>query len=542
MPRARQKASPTDRYARRIAVAIANGRSPAPTPDLESYLESSPHEMLAAFEGAARNMPPAGSDEALAFAYLFLLQGLLERLRYRTDNGYADAADLIADFQAEVAARAEAGHVDGPMLAYVAAALHQAKIPVSPELAEASANQPVDDDDGELLPADVSTALRGLLESCGGDPYMLVGSLLELGHGMPGETRGALAASFALGDRPDARSVAVLFLLDADAVVRRAVAGALARVASTLSPTEVRRLIAIRNWRPENERAEIDAVIRNARLAGVDCARWDAGGADMILATAIDGAAAQGFLLVSPAGRKKRISSILTKGGISDAWSGDPESSRRVDATVAESRMNTPLIAASRPYLDRVVAHNLALSIEKGEVSPPGLLQVAETLGGADWRPERMNFSETLAGLIAEIPEAMRSSAAVDTLLRRSGELAELAAISQAWFEDDPETARVVAGARGPGRAKLATYLLQTIIARRRDKWADMFLRMALWMREAPAEAGLCWRELAIVTKALADGRDLTEIGLMQDIARRTVAVLASTRSIIAMGPTAARR
>jgi hypothetical protein len=204
--------------------------------------------------------------------------------------------------------------------------------------------------------------------------------------------------------------------------------------------------------------------------------------------------------------------------------------------------MNTPLIAASRPYLDRVVAHNLALSIEKGEVSPPGLLQVAETLGGADWRPERMNFSETLAGLIAEIPEAMRSSAAVDTLLRRSGELAELAAISQAWFEDDPETARVVAGARGPGRAKLATYLLHTIIARRRDKWADLFLRMALWMREAPAEAGLCWRELAIVTKALADGRDLTEIGLMQDIARRTVAVLASTRPGIAMGPTAARR
>jgi hypothetical protein len=362
------------------------------------------------------------------------------------------------------------------MLAYVAAALHQAKIPVSPELAEVSANQPVDDDDGddESLPADVSTALRGLLDTCGGDPFMLVGSLAELSHAMPGEARGALATSFALSDRRDARSIAVLFLLDADAVVRRAAAGALAQVASALSPTEVRRLIAIRNWRPENERADIDAVIRNARLAGVDCARWDAGGADKILATAIDGAAAQGFLLVSPAGRKKRISSVLTKGGIADAWSGDPESSRRVEATVAGSRMITPLLAASRPYLDRVVAHNLALSIEKGEVPPHGLLQVAETLGGADWRPERMSFSETLAGLIAEIPEAMRSSAAVDTLLRRSGELADIEAISQAWFEDDPETARVVAGARGPGSAKLATYLLQTVIARRRDKWADL--------------------------------------------------------------------
>jgi len=54
-------------------------------------------------------------------------------------------------------------------------------------------------------------------------------------------------------------------------------------------------------------------------------------------------------------------------------------------------------------------------------------------------------------------------------------------------------------------------------------------LRTALWMREAPSEANLCWRELAIVAKALADGRDMTEIGLMRDIALRTIAVLRDT-------------
>jgi hypothetical protein len=39
-------------------------------------------------------------------------------------------------------------------------------------------------------------------------------------------------------------------LLDPDPAVRRAVAGALAGVASTLSPTEVRRLIAVRTGGP----------------------------------------------------------------------------------------------------------------------------------------------------------------------------------------------------------------------------------------------------------------------------------------------------
>jgi hypothetical protein len=83
-----------------------------------------------------------------------------------------------------------------------------------------------------------------------------------------------------------------------------------------------------------------------------------------------------------------------------------------------------------------------------------------------------------------------------------------------------------VAQARGLDRAKLATFLLQSAIARHRDRWAEIVLRTALWMREAPEAADLCWRELAIVAKALADGRDMTEIGLMRDIALRTIAAL----------------
>jgi hypothetical protein len=87
-----------DRHARSIAAAIAKGRPPALTPDLDLYLESSPREIFVAFEGVARHMPPGGNDEALALGYLFLLQQLLERLRYRTDRGYADAAPSDCGF------------------------------------------------------------------------------------------------------------------------------------------------------------------------------------------------------------------------------------------------------------------------------------------------------------------------------------------------------------------------------------------------------------------------------------------------------------
>jgi len=374
MSRTQPKSSPMDRHARRIAAAIAKGQPPALTPDLDLYLESSPREIFGAFEGVARHMPPGGDDETLALGYLFLLQQLLERLRYRTDCGYADATRLIADFQADVAARVEAGHIDRRMLAYVGGALHQSKIPASPELAKASARQHVNDREGWPVPDDVHAALAGLVEACGDDPFMLVGSLGEFSHAMPAENRGAVAAGLALCGASATRGAAVLLLLDPDRVVRRTVAEALATVASALSPTEVRRLVAMR----------------------------------------------------------------------------------------------------------------------------------------------------------AEIPAAMRGGTAVETVLRKSDELADLEAVAQSWFEEGPDIARAIAGARARNRAKVVTYLLQSVIARHRDKWADLLLRTALWMREAPLELDLCWRELAIVAKALADGRDMAEIGLMRDIAQRTLAVLAN--------------
>jgi hypothetical protein len=529
MSRVQSKSPPTDEHARRIARAIAKGRPPPFSTEFDRYCESSPREIFAAFTGAARHMPPAGKDEALAIGYLFLLQRLLEHLRYRTDRGYADAAKLIADFQAEVVAQVEAGHVDGRMLTLVAGALHQSKIPASPELAAASAKHPFDQDEDGPLPSDLRAALAGILDACDGDPFMAVGSLIETGHAMPVEARGALAGALALAGSPEGRGAAVLFLLDPNSAVRRAVAGALAQVAASLTPTEVRRLIAMRNWRPENERAEVDAVIRKARAAGIDCAPWEAGSIEAIVATAVDGSTAQGFLLISPAGRKKRISSLLIKSGIVDAWSGEPESRRQIEMSLAAAGMDAPTIAVSRSYLDRTVAHQLALSIEKREAPPFGLLQVAETIGGADWQPARMAFGETLAGLIAEVPKAMCEPAALASVLRKSDDPADLDVVAQSWFEDDPQVAQAVERARGRDRAKLADYLLQSVIARHRDRWAEIVLRTALWMREAPQAADLCWRELAIVAKALADGRDMTEIGLMRDIALRTIAVLGDT-------------
>jgi site-specific recombinase XerD len=62
MNRAEPKSSPTDQHARSIAAAIAKGRPPALTPELDQYFESSPRDPI------HPHMLPHGCGYALANA------------------------------------------------------------------------------------------------------------------------------------------------------------------------------------------------------------------------------------------------------------------------------------------------------------------------------------------------------------------------------------------------------------------------------------------------------------------------------------------
>lgn len=511
-----------DRLAQRIAAAIGKGQSPKHSNELEDYFHRSPRDIFAALEGAVTNMPATAEHEPLAYGYLFLLEGLLVHLRYRIDRGYADAIDLVAEFQAVLAARVRDRSIDGPMLGLIVGVLQQAGIAAAPELVEASAALS-EQRTTPALEADLHATMAEMVEACGGDPFALVASGVEACHAMPEEARSAMVTAFASSDHPVTRSAAVLFLLDPSPEARMAAAAALARVCAALSPADVRRLIAMREWRPEQERAAIDALIRRAHEAGIDAAPWPAGGAEEILASAVDGATSQGLVIVCPSGRKKRISSILVKDGIADAFVGSEMSLRQTDATITRAAVEGQMAPVSRGYVDDVVSHSLATLAARGTVPPVGLLEVAEAMGGADWRPVRLEFEAVLAGLLASVPKALLALESVRAILRRSGRLADLIQVADSWFEDDADISRTFAGSRGVGREKRAEYLLQTGFQQRRGKWADLFLRTAVWLREVDEADQRYWPELAIVAKAVAEGRNLAEIGLMLRIASRTV-------------------
>ncbi|BAM86992.1 hypothetical protein S58_09810 [Bradyrhizobium oligotrophicum S58] len=529
MAKSGAKPAGLDDHAKKLAVRLAKGRLPQPTPELERFLLTHPTEIFAAAEGVRRNMPPAGDDEALGIGYLFLLQMLLASLNEREKRGAKDAAELIARFQSDLAAQAEAGEIDGTLLAYLGGALQQAGIAASPELTAASVELGNEDED-DVLPDDIVSVLEDILEACDGDPFQMVSAFAEGAHLMPDDAKIALAIHLAQNEQPDARAAAVLFLQNGSAAVRNATAAALVEQAARLSPVDLRRVIAIRNWRPERERAGVDAIIQKARAAGVACAPWAKGTVDKLRSSATDGSGTQLLVAVSPVDRKtQRIATIFTRDGISEAMASQPQPLQAVKEILAGLAAQGRLLDVSRAFIDRMIGHHLGLTVRRGEVPPAGLLQVAETIGGADWQPAPIAHRELLNELIADLPDDLRVPEEVTMALADSGDIPELDGVEDSWFEDDAALEEKVKSAGRRAREKLPAKLLQNdgAIGAQRARWAELFVLTALWMREGPRDEWSAWADLAVVARAVLDGHDLNQIGLMRNIAERTVACLA---------------
>jgi hypothetical protein len=526
MSRASDQTARTERHARRFAASVAKNRMPAPTPALENYLDRFPEDVFVALEGFAEHLATGGVDNSLVIGHLLLIQCQLEHLRYRKDRGYEDAIRLIETFQQNVANLAITRRITGQGLSMVASALHQAGIAASADLNIAMTHCCEDLVPEATLP-DFTSMLEEVATECGADPFLVAGLLAETGHAMPAEARALMASEQARSANPSAQEAAVLLLLDAEPTVRHAVAAELQARLGVLSPDSLRRLITMRNWCPEPERPLVDAIVRAARAKGIVCATWQEASIETILASCIDGSGAQGFLILSPAGKRKQLSSVLLKNGVRDAWTGPPETARKLRSTLANAAIETSMMPVTRAYFDRAVRHHLHLGLAAGALPPAGLLQVAETIGGAQWQPEFLEWRKALAAVLGELPAVSLKPHAVSVVLRTSAVWADFDSIVESWFEDDQDVARLASGVRGGQRVKTAEYLLQNVLVRRREKWAEHFLWTALWLREASDGDALPWQNFAILAHALACGHDLADIPLMRDIAARTVSALA---------------
>jgi hypothetical protein len=518
-----------DQFAHRIAKQIEQRKVPDLTNELADYLDSHPDLALESLEAFVRAVEAESGPTSLAEAYLVLMGKQLEFLRYGTDRNLAWANEMVDAFQRRLAELARSGRLDGGLVAAVAGALREAKISPTPDLVAAIGDlfeNDFDPDDAPS-PADLDEVLAELVEVSSGDPFAIADSLAETLYATPTAVRQVLAGTAAGCEFPEIREAAALMILDPDPEIRRGVVTIFERDPKALTPEAFRRMIAVRNWLPEVDRAALDRAARAARSIDAACASWPDGEATEIHASAIDGAGAQGFLIVSRAGKRHRISSVLIRHdtGILDAWSGAPATKKEVSDTLDHAHQSTAIHTISREFLDRAVCHGLATSMAAGTPPPLGLIQVAEAIGGATWNPSLVDWRAEADALVALMPEALGRLDTIESLLKDCGAWIWADPVAESWFEDDATVTELLHKHRRRSEDVLIDMVLREILEPRRDVWAERFLWTALWMKEGSPGDDRLWCGFAATAREMANGRPLDQIPVMEEIAVATAEI-----------------
>lgn len=515
------------RFARQIADKLARGASLPFSDEMEAYIESEPERLLDALDALAEQLA-LDTDEAerLATAYLMLISMQLQSLRYAIDRKLDWAAVLKDSFEARVVSLVGSGTLHGTAMSLIAGAMREAEL--APGAAFVAANQAMLEAEAPALDAatDLGSVLQQLADQAGDDAFGLLDALRDALHAVPVEPLAAIAAQMVSSPSALLREVAALLVLHPEKEVRRAVALTLLGTADTLDPRTMRRLILVRGWLPEEERHLIDQVVRAARTKGVSCAAWEPRTITRLTASAIDGSGAQMVVMLSPDGKRQRVSTVLLKEGkgVADAWSRGEMTKREVGEMTGEMAAAMHTRAVSRAYVDRIIGHQLGAGLEAGVVAAAGLVDVAECVGAADWRPAWLDWHEVLDELLADLPAGALRPVGVEAAVAKSMETAEVSGLLNSWFESDQEVDSLLREAATQGHEDLIPVVLDRIIAPRKDKWIERLVWVALWMREGEPDLHQRWADFAVLARELIAGRALDTVPLLQEISAQTVA------------------
>ena len=527
-----------ERMASHLSKRFADEKAPDLTDDDRDWIERTPASLWALLDGIIDAAAAEPLDDDLVAAWGFLLSHQLELVRYRSERGYAWADAMLDAYQDRIIAYAQEGETDGDTLFLLVAALNHAKVPVRPEVGQALMDGEGDSPAASMANAEaLNTMLRPMIDEFAEQldtPFEVIESLDEATGIAPPQVRAFLPHELALSPHAVLRESVPLMLLDASSEVRRAAAAALEQVAApdTLSAASLRRIIALRNWIPEADRAAVDQAVRKARTKGVTIAQWDTPADIATYASPIDGSGAQSLLLATRAGRTGVFCGILAKDvfGVRDVWCNKDIPRREIASGLAEMQRAVASPEVERAYFDAAIQHHIAIGLAHDHLPGAALLEIAEAAGGADWKDRRIDTVAETQRLFSELPPAERTAAAVDASLRRSGKWVLNDKLGETWFEDDAEIRDVIAGLKVRDVTAAGRLLLTGVMQGRRHAWAERCLLMTLWARaikggtKAPS-----WRDFLLLANELLGDRSLTDIPAMQYIAGRSLAAAKSS-------------
>ena len=496
------------------------------------WLEQMPQTLPVITEALVGAAAAPKRDAALVLAYQVMLELQLEFVRHRQDRGWDWADDMLQRFSERLIALGNAATIPQDDWFTMCSALTQARVPVPEKLQIALADAGFKPDKDLGPPEQMMRTMRGFMDELAkmvDSPFEVIHSLQNAGAMLPAMLRQFMATELSLSPHAVLRDAVPIMLLDDDAAVRQGASAALEQVArpDTMSPDALRRAIAVRNWIPAADRPPLDAMVRKARLGGVETGAWPAAIPDLeFYASTIDGSGAQSLLIASRSGKKGFFGGLLMRHGtgVVDTWA-DPDVSRgKIGKLMREAQMSAPHVRVDKTFVDTLVQHGIGTAVERETVPPAMLLDMAELLGGTEWKDRRLDVKAEADRLFDLLDPDDRSRQGIASGLTRGLAWMTQDDVFSSWYEDGPQVQQALAKHPRTDQAGMTAAVISDILPGKRADWAERFLMMALWSQAAgdARQRGKA-RDLVLVAHALSGDAPLDEVPIMAVIAAQTV-------------------
>jgi hypothetical protein len=516
--------------------AIAKRLARKPDADISvedrGWLEQTPQTLPVLTEALVDAATAARRDDAMILAYQVLLALQMEFVRYRQDRGWEWADDMLDAFQQRLIALGRDGTMSRDDWFLMCTALTQARVPISDSVQMALADAGFKPGEDPGPPEEMMRTLRGFMDELAkmvSSPFEVIHSLQNAGAMLPAMLRNFMATELALSPHPVLRDAVPIMLLDDDEMVRKAAAAALEQTArpDTMSQDALRRAITLRNWIPVADRSPLDAAIRKARLAGVEIGPWPGPYPNLEFhASTIDGSGAQSVLVASRSGKKGFFGGVLLRHGtgVVDTWA-DPDLSRgKINKLLREARMSAPHVQVDKTFVDTLVQHAIGTAVEQEDVPPAMLLEMAELLGGAEWKDRRLDVKAEADRLFDGLDPDDRTPEGIEAGFVRGLDWMAEDDVFGTWYEDGPQVQQALAKLPRTDQIGMTALVMTDILPKKRAVWAERFLMMALWSQAAgDARQRSKARDLVLIAHALVGEEPVGAIPIMAVIAVQTV-------------------
>lgn len=335
--------------------------------------------------------------------------------------------------------------------------------------------------------------------------------------------------------KPMPHEIAVMMLLHQNVTIRKQIAVLFQGQVSkeTFTPLDLRRLIVIRNWLPDDERDTIDELIKSIRKTGVSPLPYPGSRVNAILASAFDGAGAQLIFFEAKQKSQRIIGGFIVKQGIGirEPWV-ETKAAKGQFEEVCNGCDESTLKPVSSIYVKKAVQHFIAEGHKLNKAPSPYLLQIAEIMGAKEWQANAINVEQELALLREKMDFDLSDKYEIAESLERSEAWSYTEPFFQTWFECGENAQKALEQAvekhkqLNDDKVSLGSIATKEIVGSVLEKWKKIMLFMCLWARSKKINEPL-WKDILVVLEQLMSEKVLLEdIPVIQNIASQSAAVM----------------